>query len=88
MPQRPKAIEFALVAEGRGPTSFHVVGHRLPRGIVKTTEEQGVNNRWDVRHHSLLALQESSFVVVDRFGGEGKNCDLLHMPESEPLIVG
>jgi ureidoglycolate lyase len=42
---------------------------------------QGVNYAKGVWHHALVALYEvSDFIVIDR-GGEGSNCEEVHLPE-------
>lgn len=46
---------------------------------------QGVNYRCGTWHHPLIVLNEiGDFLVIDR-GGEGNNCDEVHLPQ--PFII-
>lgn len=49
---------------------------------------QGVNYAPGVWHHALLTVGEvSNFVVVDRVGGEGPNCDVVVFEADQQLMV-
>jgi ureidoglycolate lyase len=51
-----------------------------------TNGKQGVNYRRNTWHHFVLALdQATEFIVIDR-GGEGENCEEIHLAEG--IIVG
>jgi ureidoglycolate lyase len=54
--------------------------------LFRAEPGQGVHYGKGVWHHFLLVLDESDFLVVDRFG-PGENCDEVSLPSGAEIRV-